>query len=158
MSDQPSVADFCDENEDRVRVCVLPWRDYGGRRAFSGVIRTVRCHEDNSRVKEILAEPGEGRVLVVDGGGSLACALVGDLIAEGAVKNGWAGVVVHGAVRDVAVLQTLELGVKALGSNPRRSVRRGLGETDIPVAFGGVVFHPGDHLQADADGVVILPT
>lgn len=154
---ETSVADLCDAHEDVVRVCVLPWRDYGGRTAFSGVIRTVRCREDNSQVKAVLSERGEGRVLVVDGGGSPACALVGDVIAADAVKNGWAGVVVNGAVRDTPILATLDLGVKALGSNPLRSVKRGLGDVDVPVAFGGVVFNPGDRLYADPDGVVILP-
>lgn len=156
MSDL-SVADLCDAHEDVVRVSILPWRDYGGRAAFSGPIRTVRCREDNSQVKAVLGEPGEGRVLVIDGGGSLACALVGDVIAADAVKNGWAGVVVNGAVRDTPILATLDLGVKALGSNPLRSVKRGLGEVDLPVAFGSVVFNPGDRLYADPDGVVILP-
>ncbi|MFN3574280.1 MAG: ribonuclease E activity regulator RraA [Phenylobacterium sp.] len=152
-----STADLSDANEGAAQVLRLQMRDLGGRRAFSGPIRTVRCHEDNSRVKAVLAAPGEGAVLVVDGGGSLNCALVGDMIAEGAVKNGWAGVVVHGAVRDAAVLATLDLGVKALGTMPLRSVRRDQGETDVIVAFGGVIFTPGDRLYADEDGVVVLP-
>ena len=152
-----STADLSDANEGAAQVLRLQMRDLGGRRAFSGPIRTVRCHEDNSRAKAVLAAPGEGAVLVVDGGGSLNCALVGDMLAEGAVKNGWAGVVVHGAVRDAAVLATLDLGVKALGTMPLRSVRRDQGETDVIVAFGGVIFTPGDRLYADEDGVVVLP-
>lgn len=152
-----SVADLCDDHEDEVEVCVAPLRDFGGRIAFSGEIRTVRCFEDNSLVKATLAEPGEGRVLVVDGGGSLRRALVGDVLAADAVKNGWAGIVVNGAVRDTAVLATLDLGVKALGSIPMRGVKRGEGVVDTPVAFGGVVFVPGDRLHADRDGVAILP-
>ena len=152
-----SVADLSDENEGVAQVLRLQMRDLGGRRAFAGPIRTVRCHEDNSKVKAVLATPGNGAVLVVDGGGSLNCALVGDMIAEGAVKNGWAGVVVNGAVRDAAVLAGLDLGVKALGTMPLRSVRRDQGETDVVVAFGGVIFKPGDRLHADEDGVLVLP-
>ncbi|MCG9915368.1 MAG: ribonuclease E activity regulator RraA [Phenylobacterium sp.] len=157
MSEAPSTADLSDENEGRAQVLRLQLRDLGGRRTFSGLIRTVRCHEDNSKVKAILATPGHGAVLVVDGGGSLNCALVGDLIAQSAVDHGWAGVVVNGAVRDAPVLATLDLGVKALGTMPLRSVRRDLGEADVPVAFGGVIFKPGDRLFADGDGVVVLP-
>ncbi|WP_304167608.1 ribonuclease E activity regulator RraA [Phenylobacterium aquaticum] len=152
-----SVADLCDANEDEIEVCELQFKDYGGRTAFSGPIRTVRCHEDNSLVKATLATPGEGCVLVIDGGGSLHRALVGDMLGADAVKNGWSGVVVNGAVRDTAVLGTLELGVKALGSHPMRSVKRGEGVVDTPVAFGGVVFVPGDRLYADEDGVAVLP-
>ncbi|MCI3134314.1 ribonuclease E activity regulator RraA [Phenylobacterium aquaticum] len=152
-----SVADLCDAHEDEIEVCELQFKDYGGRTAFSGPIRTVRCHEDNSLVKATLATPGEGCVLVIDGGGSLHRALVGDMLGADAVKNGWSGVVVNGAVRDTAVLGTLELGVKALGSHPMRSVKRGEGVVDTPVAFGGVVFVPGDRLYADEDGVAVLP-
>jgi len=152
-----STADLSDEHEGAAQVLRLQMRDLGGRKAFAGAVRTVRCHEDNSKVKAVLATPGDGAVLVIDGGGSLICALVGDMIAEGAVKNGWAGVVVNGAVRDAGVLATLDLGVKALGTMPLRSVRRDQGETDVTVAFGGVIFTPGDRLYADADGVVVLP-
>lgn len=152
-----SVADLCDENEDSAEVCVLQFNDYGARRSFSGPIRTVRCHEDNSLVKSTLSEPGYGRVLVVDGGGSLHRALLGDMLAADAVKNGWAGVVINGAVRDTAVLAGMDIGIKALGSNPMRSVKRGEGVIDTPVAFGGVVFVPGDMLHADSDGVIVLP-
>ena len=158
MSDnQISVADLCDAHEGEIEVCELQFRDFGGKTAFSGLIRTVRCHEDNSMVKQTLSEPGHGCVLVVDGGGSLHRALVGDMLGADAVKNGWAGVVVNGAVRDTAVLGTLDLGVKALGSHPMRSVKRGEGVVDCPVAFGGVVFLPGDRLYADEDGVAVLP-
>ncbi len=159
MTHEPtiSVADLCDANEDEIEVCELQFRDFGGRVAFAGPIRTVRCHEDNSLVKATLAEPGEGCVLVVDGGGSLHRALVGDVLGADAVKNGWAGIIVHGAVRDSSVLATLEIGIKALGTHPMRSVKRGEGVVDTPVAFGGVVFVPGDRLVADEDGVAILP-
>jgi regulator of ribonuclease activity A len=151
-----SVADLCDEHEATIEVCVLQLRDLGGRKAFEGPIRTVRCHEDNSLVKATLATQGEGCVLVVDGGGSLRRALVGDNLAADAVKNGWAGIVVNGVVRDSEILATLPLGIKALGTIPMRSVKRGEGELDTPVAFGGVVFVPGDRLYADPDGIAVL--
>jgi regulator of ribonuclease activity A len=151
-----SVADLCDEHED-IQACQTQFRDFGGRGAFSGPIRTVACHEDNVLAKQTLATPGEGCVLVVDGGGSLARALVGDMLAGDAVKNGWAGIVVFGAVRDTAVLASLDIGIKALGTNPLRCFRRGEGVVDTPVAFGGVVFTPGDILHADADGIAVLP-
>lgn len=152
-----SVADLCDEHEDEIEVCVAPFRDFGGRIAFSGPIRTVRCFEDNSAVKALLAQPGEGSVLVVDGGGSLRRALVGDMLAGEGARNGWAGIVVNGAVRDTAVLATLDIGIKALGSIPMRGIKRGEGVVDTPVAFGGMVFVPGDMLHADEDGVAVLP-
>ncbi len=152
-----TVADLCDAHEDEIEVCLLPLRDFGGRKAFSGPIRTVRCHEDNVLVKATLAEPGEGCVLVVDGGGSLRRALVGDVLGASAVENGWAGIVINGAVRDTAVLATLDIGIKALGSVPMRGPKLGDGVVDTPVAFGGMVFVPGDLLHADEDGVAVLP-
>ena len=141
-----STADLWDERGDALQSCSVQLRHYGGRTAFSGAISTVRCHRDNALVKAALAEPGEGRVLVVDGGGSLESALMGDLIAASAVERGWAGVVIHGAVRDVAALRDLPLGALALGSNPRKSAKDGVGERDVPVAFGGVEFVPGQTL------------
>lgn len=151
-----SVADLCDEHEESVDVCEVQFRDFGGAKAFSGPIRTVRCYEDNSLVKALLGQPGEGGVLVVDGGGSLRRALVGDMLATDAVKNGWAGIVVFGAVRDSVVLAGLGIGIKALGTTPMRGIKRGEGVVDTPVAFGGVVFVPGDLLHADPDGVAVL--
>lgn len=150
-----ATADLYDERGEQLDSCDLQLRQYGGRSAFSGEIVTVRCHQDNALLKSILSEPGQGRVLVVDGGGSLHTALMGDLIAGTAVANGWAGVVINGAVRDVAALRELELGVKALGSNPRKSGKHGIGERDVPVTFGGVVFHPGAELFSDDDGILV---
>jgi len=155
--DSFTTADLVDEHGDRLRVCDTQFRQFGGHRKFSGPIRTVSCHEDNGLVKKLLNTPGEGCVLVVDGGGSLHSALTGDMIAKSAVDNGWAGVVVHGAVRDSAELAGLPLGVKALGTNPRKSSKAGVGAVDVPVGFGGVTFTPGDTLYSDDDGVVILP-
>ncbi|MBB5849984.1 ribonuclease E activity regulator RraA [Amycolatopsis umgeniensis] len=157
MIDSFTTADLVDEHGERLRVCDTQFRQFGGHRKFSGPIRTVSCHEDNGLVKKLLNTPGEGSVLVVDGGGSLHSALTGDMIAKSAVDNGWAGVVVNGAVRDSAELAGLPLGVKALGTNPRKSSKAGVGAVDVPVGFGGVTFTPGDTLYSDDDGVVILP-
>ena len=150
-----STADLYDEHGDDLQSCSLQFRHYGGRSSFEGVITTIRCHRDNAIVKSTLTEDGSGRVLVVDGGGSLESALMGDLIAASAVTNGWSGVVIHGAVRDVAALGELPLGVLALGSNPRKSAKDGVGERDVVVSFGGVDFTPGQRLYADEDGVLV---
>jgi regulator of ribonuclease activity A len=149
------TADLYDERGDELDSLSLQLQDLGGRTAFDGPVRTVRCHRDNALVKAVLAGPGEGAVLVVDGGGSLESALVGDLIAASAVENGWAGLIVHGAVRDRSAIARLPLGVKALGSNPRKSAKDGVGELDIPVGIAGVTFRPGAHVWADADGVLV---
>ena len=149
------TADLCDAHEAAVRVLDAPWRDYGGRCAFCGEISTVRAFEDNSRVREAVHEAGRGRVLFVDGGGSLRRALLGDLLAAKAVENGWSGVVVLGAIRDSGVIATLDLGVKALGTVPRKTERRGLGERDVALRLGEVEIRPGQWLYADGDGVLI---
>ena len=150
-----ATADLFDEHGEGLDSLALPLHDLGGRVAFDGPIRTVRCHRDNALVKALLATPGDGAVLVIDGGGSLESALVGDVIAGSAVGNGWAGLIVHGAVRDRAALRALPLGIKALGSNPRTSAKDGIGEVDIPVTIAGVTFAPGRHVWADADGVLV---
>lgn len=152
-----STADLMDTHGDRAKVCLLAWRSLGGRGAFSGAVATVRCHEDNVLVKRRVREEGHGRVLVVDGGGSIRVALLGDIVASLAVDHGWAGVIVHGAVRDSAALAGLDLGVLALGTNPRPSAKVGDGDIDVPVTFGAATFHPGDMVHVDADGVVVLP-
>jgi regulator of ribonuclease activity A len=151
-----ATADILDEHDGKASVCELELRQYGGVRSFAGPIATVRCYEDNHLLKQRLSEPGEGRVLVVDGGGSVRVALVGDKIAALARDNGWAGVVINGAVRDVATLPDVEVGIRALGSNPRRSAKEGTGEPDVPLVFGGITFHPGATLYSDDDGVVVL--
>jgi regulator of ribonuclease activity A len=152
-----TTADLVDTYGPELRVCDIQFRQFGGRRIFFGPVRTVSCHEDNGLLREVLRTPGSGGVLVVDGGGSLRTALVGDLIAGAAQANGWAGLVLHGAVRDSAALSRLDLGVKALGTNPRKSAKTGAGAVDIPVTFGDVTFQPGDILHADDDGIVLLP-
>lgn len=151
-----ATADLYDEHEEALQSLDLQLRQFGGRRSFEGTIVTIRCFQDNALVKATLAEPGEGKVLVVDAGGSLHTAVVGDLIAASAVANGWAGIVINGVVRDSAVLATLDIGVKALGANPRKSAKTGAGERDVVVEFGGAVFTPGATLYSDEDGVVVL--
>lgn len=152
-----ATADLLDVHGDDAAVCLLPFRSFGARSAFAGPIATIRCDEDNVLVKQRAGQPGEGRVLVVDGGGSRRVALVGDVVAGLARENGWAGIVVNGCVRDVAALRLLDIGVVALGSNPRPSGKKGAGELDVTVAFGDASFAPGDRLHADEDGVVVLP-
>jgi len=151
-----ATADLVDAYGPELRVCDIQFRQFGGLRIFSGPVRTVSCHEDNGLLRDLLRTPGSGGVLVVDGGGSLRTALVGDLIAGAAQANGWAGLVVHGAVRDSAALCRLDLGIKALGTIPRKSGKTGAGGVDVPVTFGHVTFQPGDMLHADDDGIVLL--
>ncbi len=152
-----TTSDLFDENPG-AQSCETQLRQFGGLRTFSGVVSTVRCLEDNVLLKQRLSQPGEGRVLVVDGGGSYRCALLGDSIGGLAVGSGWAGIVIHGCVRDVAALAGLPIGIKALGTNPRPSGKLGDGEVDVPVSFGGAEFRPGAVLHADDDGVIVLPS
>lgn len=150
-----ATADIYDEFGEELQSLPLQLRSFGARAAFDGPIRTIRCHEDNAVVKAMLATAGNGAVLVVDGGGSLNTALMGDVIAASAVANGWAGVVIHGAIRDSIAIDDLDLGVKALGTNPRKSAKLGVGEVDVDVSFGGVVFRIGAHLYSDEDGILV---
>lgn len=149
------TADLCDAHEDRVRVLAPMLRSYGDARAAGGPVRTLKIFEDNALVREMLAEPGQGAMLVIDGGGSLRRALLGDNLAELAVKNGWAGVVVYGCIRDSAAIGRLPLGVWALATHPMKTVKRGEGQRDVPVSFGGVTFAPGMFAYADEDGVIV---
>jgi regulator of ribonuclease activity A len=149
------TADLCDAHAAELQVAEPIFRDYGGAAAFGGPISTVQVYEDNMLVRAALEQPGHGRVLVVDGGGSLRCALVGDLLAGLGVQNGWAGLVVYGCIRDSAEIARLPIGVRALATNPLRSAKRGEGQRDAPVTFAGVTFVPGQHLYADADGIVV---
>lgn len=153
-----STADLFDQYEARVSSCETQFRQFGGRREFAGQIVTVRCFQDNVLLKAALSGPGAGRVLVVDGGGSLGTALLGDLVAGLGQTNGWSGVVVFGAVRDTLALTKVSLGIKALGSNPRKSRKLGAGEVDVPVSFGGVTFVPGHFLYSDDDGILVSST
>lgn len=150
-----STPDLCDQFPDDVRVLAPMFNSYGGVAAFGGEIVTVKCFEDNSLVKEQLGLAGAGRVLVVDGGGSLRRALLGDLIAASAVKNGWAGVIVYGCIRDVDAIRAMALGVQALNTVPLKTERRGIGDLNVPIAFGGVTFNPGEFVYADNNGVIV---
>lgn len=158
MSQAFQTADLSDEHEDKVCVVSPMFRSYGGRSAFYGPIATLKLFEDNALVRATLETPGNGRVLVVDGGGSLRCALVGDQLGVLAVKNGWAGVVVYGCIRDSKALSSMDLGVFALGTHPKKSIKRNTGEAELPVTFGGVTFVPGHYLYADEDGVLVSAT
>lgn len=150
-----STPDLCDAHPDLVRVVTPMFRNYGGRKAFGGPIVTVKCFEDNSVVKQQVAEPGAGRVMVVDGGGSLRCALLGDLLAAKAMQNNWAGLIIYGCIRDVDEIANMDIGVQALNTIPIKSVRKGVGELNIPVTFGGVTFNPGEFVYSDNNGVII---
>jgi regulator of ribonuclease activity A len=150
------TADLVDDIGADVRSCDLQFRQLGGRAEFAGRISTVRCFEDNALLKSVLSGPGDGGVLVIDGAASLHAALVGDVIAELARTNGWAGLIVHGAVRDAATLRTLDIGIKALGTNPRKSTKSGAGERDIVVEIGGIAFVPGEIAYSDDDGIVVV--
>ena len=149
--------DLCDAYPESVQVLEPMFSNFGGRDSFGGEIVTIKCFEDNSRVKEQAELNGKGKVLVVDGGGSLRHALLGDMIAEKASKNGWEGLVIYGCIRDVDVLAQTDLGVQALASHPLKSVMRGLGDVNVPVTFAGVTFRPGEFIYADNNGVIISP-
>jgi regulator of ribonuclease activity A len=150
-----NTADLYDERGEDLASVSLQFQSLGGRSHFSGPVRTIRCFQDNALVKSILATPGHGNVLVVDGGGSLATALMGDMIAESAVANGWAGVVINGAIRDREAIARLDLGVKALGSNPRKSAKAGAGEIGVDVVIGGVTIRSGTTIWCDPDGILV---
>ncbi len=150
-----ATSDLCDAHEGQVRVAAPIFRSFGGRTAFHGPIATLKLFEDNGLVRQMLATPGEGRVLVIDGGGSLRCALLGDQLAQLAVDNGWSGVVVWGCIRDSAAIARMDLGVLALATHPRKTEKKNLGECDVPVSFAGIDFRPGEWLYADADGLIV---
>lgn len=153
--DAVNTADLYDERGEELDSIALQFQSLGGRSHFSGPVRTIRCLEDNALVKSTLATPGNGAVLVVDGSGSLRTALMGDMIAASAVANGWAGVVIHGAIRDREAIAELPLGVKALGSNPRKSAKAGAGETDVDLLIDGVTIRPGATIWCDPDGILV---
>jgi regulator of ribonuclease activity A len=152
---EAKTTDLCDSYGDQLRVMEEPLSDFGGLLAFAGPVHTLRAYEDNSLLREALTEPGQGRVLVVDGGGSLKRALLGDELATLAVKNDWEGIVIFGCVRDSAALAELEIGIKALGTCPRKTDKSGQGLRDVPLRVGGIDIRPGDYLYADEDGVVV---
>ena len=150
-----STCDLCDAHEQLVQIADPIFTNYGGKSSFHGEIETVKCHEDNSRVKELVANPGNGKVLVVDGGGSLRRSLLGDQLAAKGADNGWAGFVIFGAIRDIEVIAGLDVGVKALNTIPLKTEKRGLGDLGIPVRFAGVTFRRGHYVYADLNGLIV---
>lgn len=151
-----ATADLVDDIYPDVRSCDLQLRNFGGVTDFAGPITTVKCFQDNALLKSVLSEPGDGGVLVIDGDGSLHTALVGDVIAGIAKDSGWAGLIVNGAVRDASTLRTIDVGIKALGTNPRKGTKTGEGDRDVAVTFGGVTFVPGEVAYCDEDGIVVV--
>ena len=149
------TADLCDHYSDELEICEPLFQNYGGMPRFAGPIATIKCFEDNSLVRELVAERGDGRVLVVDAGGSKRRAVLGDVLARKAVDNGWNGVVLYGCVRDSAEIAQMALGVRALGTLPLKTDKRGEGQRDLLVRFAGVNFRPGDWLYADEDGIIV---
>ncbi len=150
-----ATADISDDLGDAARIAAPGFSDYGARTRFSGPVTTVKCFEDNSLVREALQERGQGRVLVVDGGGSMRCALLGDMLATMAADNGWAGIIVNGCIRDSAEIKTIAVGVKALATHPRKSHKYGEGRRDVAVQFAGIDIAPGEYLYADEDGIIV---
>ncbi len=149
--------DLCDAFPDLVQAVDPIFKNYGGRQSFGGEIITVKCFEDNSKVKELVATDGTGKVMVVDAGGSMRRACLGDMLAEKAVQNGWQGIVIYGCIRDVDIIAKTLLGVQALGAHPIKTDKRGIGDINIPVTFGGVTFIPGNFIYADNNGVIVSP-
>lgn len=149
--------DLCDAYPELVQVVEPMFSNFGGRDSFGGQIVTIKCFEDNSLVKEQVEQDGKGKVLVVDGGGSLRRSLLGDMLAEKAVKNGWEGIVVYGSIRDVDVIAQVDLGVQALATHPMKTDKRGIGDLNVEVTFGGVTFRPGEYLYADNNGIIVSP-
>jgi regulator of ribonuclease activity A len=152
------TTDLCDAHEDQVRVVEPMFSSFGGRDAFHGRIATLKLFEDNSLVRKALESPGQGRVLVIDGGGSLRRALVGDQLASLAVNNRWTGIIVYGCIRDSRAIRRMDIGVFAIDTHPLKTVKKNVGDADIPVSFGGVTFNPGEWVYADEDGVIVSAT
>ena len=150
-----TTANLYDQYTDRVRAATVSFHDYGGVHAFSGAIATVKCFEDNSYVRISLEEPGEGRILLVDGGQSMRCALLGDKLAQLAYDNGWSGLIINGCIRDSEIIRTISIGVKALATCPVKSEKKNLGETGVHLHFAGLTFKPGQYIYADCDGVLL---
>ena len=149
------LPDLCDQYGDSLRVLSPMLKNFGGNNCFHGKISTIKCHEDNSFVADAVREEGDGSVLVVDGGGSLRCALLGDNLAAIAASNSWAGIIVFGCVRDVVALKDISLGIQAIAPHPMKSVKRQVGLRDVEVSFGGVSFIPGQYVYADDNGVLV---
>ncbi|MDF1644331.1 MAG: ribonuclease E activity regulator RraA [Pseudomonadales bacterium] len=149
--------DLCDKYPELVSVVEPMFSNFGGPNSFGGEMVTIKCHEDNSLVKETVATPGDGKVMVVDGGGSMRRALLGDMLAEKAAEMGWSGIIVYGCIRDVDVIAQTDLGVQALASHPMKTDKRGIGDKNVEVTFGGVCFKPGEYVYADNNGIIVSP-
>jgi regulator of ribonuclease activity A len=149
------TTDLCDRFEGRVRLAAPVFRGFGRATAFSGRIATVRTFEDNVLVQRALEADGRGKVLVVDGGGSIRCALMGDRLVQIGIDHGWAGAIVHGCIRDAAEIDAMPFGIRALGACPQRSAKRAVGELDVAVDFAGITFRPGEFVYVDADGILV---
>ncbi|MEM8844077.1 MAG: ribonuclease E activity regulator RraA [Pseudomonadota bacterium] len=152
------TADLCDDHSDSLKIAQPLFNNYGKRITFGGEISTVKCFEDNSLVRGQLEKPGNGRVLVVDGGGSTRCAMLGDILAQMGAENGWAGIIVFGCIRDSGVIATIDIGVKAIATMPIKSFKKGEGDVDITVHFADVDFIPGHFAYADEDGIILSAT
>ena len=152
-----STPDLSDSNPQIVNVVEPIFNSYGGRKSFHGEIVTVKCFEDNTLVKRTAGTNGKGKVMVVDGGGSLRRALLGDLIACDAEKNGWEGFIIFGCIRDVDIIRKINIGVKALNINPLKTEKKGIGDLNTPISFGGVIFRPGEFIYADNNGILVSP-
>ncbi|PIE46006.1 MAG: ribonuclease activity regulator protein RraA [Gammaproteobacteria bacterium] len=150
-----ATADLCDDYAEQLQISAPIWRSFGQHAAFHGEVVTVKCFEDNSKVKEQLATAGNGRVLVVDAGNSQRRAHLGDLLAQQAIDNGWVGVVVYGLIRDSAVIANLPIGVKAVGTHPLKTEKNGEGQVGITLQFANMTIDSGDYLYADEDGIIV---
>lgn len=151
------TADLCDEHSDIIQIALPGLFSFGGKTRFSGRIVTLKLFEDNSVLRDMLNNSGEGQVIVVDGGGSMRCALLGDMLAGKAVSNGWGGLVINGCIRDSADIAKMNIGIRALGTHPLKSVKKGIGEINVPVSFSNTEFIPGNYLYADEDGIIVAP-
>jgi len=159
---QPQTADLLDANEEAaragtIRIVAPMFRHFGGLTRFAGSVATIKLFEDNSLVRKVLEKAGAGRVLVIDGGGSQRCALVGDQLARLGVQNHWAGIIVYGCIRDSNAMRQMGIGVLALGTHPLKTVKKNVGEADVAITFGGVTFTPGEWICADEDGIIVSP-
>ena len=149
------TADLCDAHSEKIQILSPGLLSYGGKTQFCGPIVTLKLFEDNSLLRDLLGNAGDGRVIVVDGGASQRCALLGDMLASKAVQNGWSGLVINGCIRDSAEINEMNIGIRALGTHPLKSVKKGIGEKNLPVHFACVEFRPGDYLYADEDGILV---
>ena len=152
------TADLCDDFSDELQIAEPGLKSYGGKKKFFGTIATLKLFEDNSLVREAVASDGHGKVLVIDGGASLRCALLGDLLAAKAVDNQWNGIIINGCIRDSADIDEMDIGVRAIATHPLKSVKKGIGESEVPLSFSGVKFQPGEYVYVDEDGIIVSST